>query len=59
MYEANTRSVSQIKGLRVEYFIYFIENETENEIQYLPENYREMVLNRQWIINLCNNYIFI
>ena len=57
MNEIKTRSVPQIKGLRVEDFIYFIENETDNGVQYLPENYREMVLNRQWLINLCNNIV--
>ena len=34
-----TRSVPMIKGLRIEDFIYFIENETEQGERYLPENY--------------------
>ena len=41
MNEVKTRSVLQIKGLRVEDFIYFIENETSNGIDYLPENEKE------------------
>ena len=55
MNEVKTRSVPQIKGLRVEDFIYFIENETDEGIQNLPKNYKEIVLNRQWLINLCKN----
>ena len=43
MNDIKTRTVPQIKGLRVEDFIYFIENETDNGVQYLLENYKEIV----------------
>ena len=58
MNEVKTRSVPQIKGLRVEYFIYFIENETNSGVDYLPENYKEINLNRQWLANICNIIIY-
>ena len=41
------RSVPQINGLRVENFIDFIETETGQGTEYLPENYKEITLNRQ------------
>ena len=53
MNEVKVRSVPQIKGLRVEDFIFFIENETEGGTDYLPEKYKEMTINRQWLANLC------
>ena len=53
--EVKPRSVPQINGLRVENFVDFIENETVHGIDFLPENYKEITLNRQWIANLCNN----
>ena len=53
MEEIKPRSVPQIKGLRVEDFVHFIETEVENGTEYLPENYKETTLNRQWISNLC------
>ena len=40
MNEVNPRSVPQIKVTRVEDFIYFIENEIEGGIDYLPEKYK-------------------
>ena len=52
MEEIKPRSVPQIKDLRVEDFAYFIETEVDNGVEYLPENYKEVTLNRQWI-NLC------
>ena len=53
MDEVNPSSVPQIKGLRVEDFINFIENETESGLDFLPENYRETTINRQFLANLC------
>ena len=44
------RSIPQINGLRVENFI---ETETGQGTEYLPENYKEITLNRQWVANLC------
>ena len=61
MEEIKPRSVPQIKGLRVEDFINFIETEIVGGEDYLPENYKEITLNRQWISNLCKillNYYF-
>ena len=58
MNEVKTRSVPQIKGLRVEDFIYFIENEANSGVDYLPENYKEINLNRQWLANICNIIIY-
>ena len=40
------RSVPQIKWLRVEDFAKFIENEIKKGIDYLPANYKEIILNR-------------
>ena len=54
MNQVKTRSVPQIKGLRVEDFIYFIEIEIDDGTDYLPENYKEINLNRQWLANICN-----
>ena len=48
------RSVPQIKGLTVEDFVSFIETEVDYGVDYLPKNYKEITLNRQWIVNLCN-----
>ena len=48
------RCVPQIKALRVEDFVNFIENEVEDRADYLPKNYKEITLNRQWNANLCN-----
>ena len=45
--------VPQIKGLRVEDFISFLESEVDEGIDYMPQNYKEITLNRQWIANLC------
>ena len=53
MDEIKSISVPQIKGLRVEDFINFIETEILDGVDYLPENYREITLNRQWIANIC------
>ena len=53
MNEVKPRVVPQIKGLRVEDFANSVENEIEDEIDYFPENYKEITLNRQWISNLC------
>ena len=47
------RSVPQKKGLRVEDFVSFIETEVDYGVDYLPKNYKEITLNRQWIVNLC------
>ena len=47
------RSVPQIKGLRVDDFVSFIETEVDYEVDYLTKNYKEITLNSQWIINLC------
>ena len=56
MEQVKPRSVPQIKGLRVEDFINFIESEVEDGVDYLPENYKEVTLNRQWIANLCKYF---
>ena len=47
------RSVPQIKGLGVEDFVCFIETEVDYGVDYLPKNYKEITLNRQWIVNFC------
>ena len=44
MEEVKPRSVPQIKGLRVEDFVDFIENETEDGVNYLSENYRQITM---------------
>ena len=59
MEQVKPRSVPQIKGLRVEDFVYFIETEVDNGIDYLPQNYKEITLNRQWIVNLCTLFIIL
>ena len=46
-------SVPQIKGLTVEDFVNFIETEVHYGVDYLPKNYKEIALNRQWIVHLC------
>ena len=51
--ELKPRSVPQINGLRVENFIIFIKTETDNGINFLPVNYKDVSLNSQWIANLC------
>ena len=53
MEEIKPRSVPQIKRLRVEDFVYFIETEVANGTDYLPENYKEVTLKGKWISNLC------
>ena len=53
MSEVKLKSVPKIKYLRVEDFAYFIENKTEGRIDYLPEKFKEMSINRQWEVNLC------
>ena len=57
MEDVKPRSVPQIKGLRVEDFVNFIETEIDSGVDYLPNNYKEIALNRQWIANLCNYFI--
>ena len=57
MEDVKPRSVPQIKGLRVEDFVNFIETEIDSGVDYLPNNYKEITLNRQWIVNLCNYFI--
>ena len=59
MEQVKPRSVPQIKELRVEDFVYFIETEVDNGIDYLPQNYKEITLNRQWIVNLCTLLIIL
>ena len=59
MEQVKPRSVKQIKGLRVEDFVYFIETEVDNGIDCLPQNYKEITLNRQWIVNLCTLFIIL
>ena len=56
MDEIKPRIVPQIKGLRVEDFVRFLETETDNGVEYLPHNYKELTMNRQWLINLCNSF---
>ena len=51
--EVKPRSVQQTKGLRVEDFVYSIETEVDNRTDYLNQNYKEITLNSQWIVNLC------
>ena len=53
MEDVKPRAVPQIKGLRVEDFVHFIETEVDGGVDFLPQNYQEITLNRQWIINLC------
>ena len=57
MEDVKPRSVPQKKGLRVEDFANFIETEFDSGVDYLPNNYKEIILNRQWIVNLCNYFI--
>ena len=59
MENVKPKSVPQIKGLRVEDFVNFIVNEVDNGVDYLPENYKEVALNRQWIVNLCKYFLLI
>ena len=56
MDEIKTRIVPQIKGLKVEDFVRFLETETDNGVEYLPQNYKELIMNRQWLINLCKSF---
>ena len=44
MNQVKTRSVPQIKGLRVEDFIYFIENETDDGTDYLQRITKKLIL---------------
>ena len=44
--EVMLRSVPQIKWLRVENFAKFTEHEIKKGIDYLPANYKEIILNR-------------
>ena len=59
MEQVKPRSVPQIKELRVEDFVYFIKTEVDNGIDYLPQNYKETTLNRQWIVDLCTLFIIL
>ena len=52
-----SRVVPQIKGLRVEDFMNFVENEIEVGIDYLSENYKKITLNKQWFANLCRQML--
>ena len=59
MEQVKPKLVPHIKGLRIEDFVYFIETQVDNGIDYLPQNYKEITLNRQWIINLCTLLIIL
>ena len=48
--EIKTQIIPKIKGVRIDNFVRFLETETENEVNYLPYNYKELTMNRQWII---------
>ena len=46
------KSVPHIEGLTVEIFIWFIKNKCEDALDYLPDDFEERSINRQWLANL-------
>ena len=54
--EIKTHIVPKIKEVRIDNFIRFLETETENEVNYLPYNYKELTMNIQWIIICVSPY---
>ena len=47
MDEINSKIVTQIKGLRVNDFVRSLETESKNGVEYLPQNYKELIMSRQ------------
>ena len=53
MNEVKPRAVPQIQGFRVQDFVSLIENEAQDGVDYVSENYWKITLNRQSIDNIC------
>ena len=53
MNKVKVRSVPYIDSLRIENMIWFLKNLWEDGLSYLPNDYKKISINRQWIVKLC------